>query len=799
MFMRQKRQSIFFLTQFFCLFCFSSLVGAAQDTGRLEGRVTLQRSGHPIHYATIMVVELSQTVETDSDGQYALELPPGSYSVIGFASSLNAPSQGVEIRSGETRTLDFQIEVSPLRHELTVTAKGVQQTAFEAVQSVTSLNAVDLASRQATGLGNVLEGLPGVAKRSFGPGSSRPVIRGFDGDRVLVMQDGVRIGSLASQSGDHGEPLDSTNLEYLEVLRGPATLLYGSNAIGGVVNAISHHHEVHSQPHQGTRGRISTVVGSANGHLGGSFTAEHGVKDWSFWMGGGGQRTSDYSTPLGTIENSKSRISNGNAGLGFFGEKAFTSLEYLFNEGRHGIPFAAEFHAHGHGEEEHGEHEEEEHGEHEEELDAVSVAFRRHNVRFTGGLRDLGSWIESFKLSLNYSSWEHDELEIFPGGDPIHVGTAFQNDQFVYRGVFQQSLREAHSGSFGFWGMTRDYSAAGEEALSPPVDQGAFAVFVLQEFEFDRLSLQLGGRLEHTNFRPMGPQLRSHGHEEEGHDHEEEGEEAELVTLPDRNFTGGSAGIGARFKLWERGALVAHFTSSYRAPALEELYNFGPHVGNLAFEVGDPNLERERSNGFDLSLRQSGDKVRAEAHFFYYDIDKFVFLAPSGETVDDLMEADFSQADSRFLGSELNLDVLLHESVWLNLGLDMVAAELTASGESLPRIPPLRGRFGLDLRYRGFSLRPELVVADDRSNIFSSETPTSGYTVVNLGAFYTLPRQHSMHNFALNVFNAGNRLYRNHVSFIKDLAPEIGRGIRFAYTIEFDGSTRKSGGGIAPG
>ena len=779
MYLILKKQSVLFSTQFLFVLFFH-VVGSAQENGYLEGRVALQSSGHPIHYATVMVVELSQTTETDSDGRYALELPPGSYSVIAVVSSMNAPSQVVEIRSRETRTLDFQVEISPLRYDITVTAKGIQQTAFEAVQSVTSLNAVDLADRQAPGLGDVLEGLPGVAKRSFGPGSSRPVIRGFDGDRVLVMQDGIRIGSLASQSGDHGEPLDATNLEHVEVMRGPATLLYGSNAIGGVVNAISHHHEIHAQPHQGTRARVSTVVGSANEHLGSSFTTEHGVGDWIFWIGGGGQRTNDYDTPIGKIEDSQSRVSNGNAGLGFFGEKAFISLGYLFNEGRYGIPFAAEFHAHDHGDEDHGEDEEED----EEELDAVNVAFRRHNVRFTGGIRNMGSWIESFKLSLNYSSWGHDELEIFPDGDPIQVGTTFQNDQFVYRGVFQQSLREAHSGSFGFWGMTRDYRVTGEEALSPPVDQGAFAVFVLQELGFDRFSLQLGGRLEHTSFHPMGPQLRGPDHEE-GPEGEEEGDEAELVTLPDRNFTGISAGIGARFKLWEKGALVAHFTSSYRSPALEELYNFGPHVGNLAFEVGDPNLERERSNGFDLSLRQSGDRVRAEAHFFYYDIDKFVFLAPSGETVDDLIEADFSQADSRFVGSELNLDVLLHESVWLNVGLDMVAAELTASGESLPRIPPLRGRFGLDLRYRGFSLRPELVVADDRSNIFSSETPTSGYTVVNLGASYTLPRQHSMHNFALNVFNAGDRLYRNHVSFIKDLVPEIGRGIRFAYTVEF--------------
>ena len=791
MYLRLKKQSVLFSTQFLLVVLFP-IVGSAQGNGRLEGRVALQSSGHPIHYATVMVVELSQTTETDSDGRYALELPPGSYSVIAFASSMNAPKQLVEIQSGETRTLDFQLEISPLQHEITVTAKGIQQPAFEAVHSVTSLGVAGLAARQAPGLGDLLEGLPGVAKRSFGPGSSRPVIRGFDGDRVLVMQDGVRIGSLASQSGDHGEPLDSTSLEHVEVLRGPATLLYGSNAIGGVVNAISHHHEIHTQPHQGTRARVSTVVGSTNGHLGGSFTAEHGVRDWIFWIGGGGQRTNDYDTPVGKVENSQSRISNGNTGLGFFGERAFASLEYLFNEGRYGIPFAAEFHAHGHEEEDHGEDEDDADGhEDEEELDAVSVAFRRHNIRFTGGLRNLGSWIEAFKLSLNHSSWGHDELEIFHGGDPIQVGTAFQNDQFVYRGVFQQSLRDVHSGSFGFWGMARDYQATGEEALSPPVDQKAFAVFVLQEFDFDRLRLQLGGRLEHTRFHPMGPQLRhrdhEEGHEGEEEDHEggEEKGEAELVTLPDRDFTGGSAGIGARFKLWERGALVAHFTSSYRAPALAELYNFGPHVGNLAFEVGNPNLERERSNGFDLSLRQSGDRVRAEAHFFYYDIDQFVFLAPSGETVDDLIEADFFQADSRFVGTELNLDVPLHTSVWLNLGLDMVAAELTASGESLPRIPPLRGRFGLDWRYRGFSLRPELVVAADRSNIFSNETPTSGYTVLNLGAFYTLPRQHHIHNFALNVFNVEDRLYRNHVSFIKDLAPEIGRGVSFAYTVEF--------------
>ena len=764
---RLKKQFISLLTGLAAAYLFT-VPGWTQSDGHLEGQVTLEEGGDPVHNATVMVVELSLVEETDSQGRYSLDLPPGSYSVIAYTSSLTSAVEGVEVRSGDTHTVDLLLIISPLKHEITVTATDVQETAFEAVQSVTSLDSSDLTQRHAAGLGEVLDGIPGVAKRSFGPGSSRPVIRGFDGDRVLVMQDGIRVGSLASQSADHGEPLDSTNIERVEVLKGPATLLYGSNAVGGVVNAVSQHHEIHTQPHRGTRGRISSVAGTTNEHLGGSFTAEHGVGEWLLWAGGGGQRTDDYDTPVGKVENSKSRISNSNAGVGFFGEKAFASVGYTFNDGRSGIPFAAQLQGAG-----------ERAGEEMApagDAETVDVAFRRHNVRFAGGFRNVYSWIDSFKLSLNYSDWGHDELNISGGGKVIKVGTAFENDQFVYRGVVQQASRGIHSGSLGFWGLVRQYKATGAEALSPPVDQESFAVFTLQKLDFERVRLQFGGRVESTGFNPKSQHQRGQGQGQRG--------EPELVTLPQRDFTGVSAGMGARFSLWEGGAFVANFVSSSRAPALEELYNFGPHVGNLAFEVGDPNLQQERSNGVDFSLRQSSRRLRAEANFFYYGIDRFVFLAPTGEIVEGLFESNFSQEDSRFVGTELNLDVSVHDWVWLNLGLDAVDAELTQTGGSLPRIPPLRARIGFDLRYKGLSLRPQLLVASDRKDIFDTETPTAGYTVVNLGASYILPRQHFSHHFSVNVFNIGDRLYRNHVSFIKDLAPEIGRGVSFGYTAE---------------
>ena len=742
------------------LFCLNFALGAAaQDTGAIEGTVTLP-TGEPAHRVTVLVAELGRVIETDDDGRYRFDqVPSGTYDVLAFQSMLSSEVLSVEVGAGQTRTVDVELRITPLRQEITVTARGRQETTFQAVPSITSLDSFDLAEMMAPSLGEVLDGQLGVAKRSFGVGNARPVVRGFDGDRVLVMQDGVGIGSLGSQSGDHGEPIDPASVERIEVVKGPATLLYGSNAIGGVVNAVSSHQEVHDQPHQGWRGQISSAFGLANAQAGGSFNAEYGTDRWMLWAGGGGQRTGDYTAPDGPVSNSKSRISNGSMGFGWFGVRAFASVDYKANDGRYGIPFATAFH----GEHDAGEEGEEEHEDHEEEedLENVEIAMRLHNVRFSGGLRELGSTIEGFELSLNYSDWNHDEVEIFPGNHQA-IGTTFENQQFGYRGVFTQVRRGKWGGSFGFQGHARAYSAVGEEALSPPVDQGVFAVFTLQEIDLDRARLQMGGRLETTGYAP-----------------------APGAGFRDRRFTGFSGGIGARFDLWAGGAFVANYTNSYRAPALEELYNFGPHVGNRTFEIGNANLSRERSNGFDFSLRHQADRVRAEANVFYYDIDGFVYLAPTGAIQDGLVKANSSQGDTRFLGSELKLEFMLNPYLWFNGAIDMVDTELAATGGALPRIPPLRGTLGLDFRYGGFRIGPEVVLADSRDDIFSTETPTAGYTVFDLKASYTIPQQHFSHHLSVDFFNIGDRLYRNHLSFIKDLAPEIGRGVRFSYTAKF--------------
>ncbi len=715
----------------------------SETYGVLRGRVVLDRTGDPLHHASVLILELARKTETDAEGRYEFrDLPPGSYAVVAHMHPLSDLRRTVQVSAGGVAELDFRLRIAPVHEEITVTASGREQTTLEAFQAATSLELLDLAPKAAASLGEVLESQTGVAKRSYGPGSSRPVVRGFDGDRVLILQDGLPTGTLSSQSGDHGEPVDVTAVERVEVVRGPATLLYGTNALGGVVNVITGHHQVHQHPHEGVRGFLTGYGGSNNGLGGASGGIEAGKNRWLISASGGGLRTGDYRTPLGPVLNSGTELQDASGSVARYGVRAFFHAGYGLQQGRYGVPAA--------GEALHPIQEQEHEHEHEGPLE---LQWRRHNARWMGGVRNLGTGFDRFTLNLNYSDWNHKELV---GGE---VGTRFLNRQLTWRGVLEQRDRKLLKGSLGFYGLRRSYRIRGAEQLTPPVSQIALAGFGLEEFTFERLRIQAGGRLETNRYSPRG--------------------------MPARSFTGFSGSAGLIAPLGRYGSLLAAYSHAYRAPAIEELYNYGPHHGNLAFEIGDPNLKRERGEGLELAWRVNARRLRAEANGFYYLLKDYVYLAPTGHLEEGLIQAAYRQADSRYLGAEARLEGALYSDLWLKLGLDYVDAQLRLSRLPLPRIPPLRGRIGLDARWRGFSLQPELTLAAPQSQLYFYETRTPGYAVVNLGCGYTFARTHQLHSFAATVFNAGDRLYRNHVSLIKQFAPEIGRGVRFSYTIRF--------------
>lgn len=718
-----------------------SAFGQTRQGGTIRGTVILRETGETLHNASVHIVKLRRTTNTDDNGVFEFtNVPPGTYDVLVHLDRFPDIVLKIDVTSGGVAEAAFEMGLTKISEEVTVTATGQEQSTFDSFQAVDTLSSVELAQKAAPSLGEVLDNQPGVAKRSFGPGTSRPVLRGFDGDRVLVLQDGAPTGSVSSQSGDHGETVDVTAVDKIEIVKGPATLLYGSNAVGGVVNVISGHFTIHDHPHDGIRGFV-TASGGTNNDLGGlSGGFEYGYKNWLLWGGGGGIRTGDYKTQLGPVLNSKSRTADANVGLGYFGEHAFMSLGYNVEDSRYGVPFAGTFEGGG-----------------EEESDAapeaIDLTLRRHNVRFATGASDLGGFVSGIRVALNYSDYTHQELE----GE--NIGTTFDNNIFSYRVAFDQRQNGRFSGSFGVQGLHRDYKTTGEESLSPPVNQDAFAAFALEEIDVPRARLQFGARIERTSYDPDD--------------------------LTSRSFTGFSGAAGIHVPLWEGGAFVANYTSSYRAPALEELYNFGPHIGNLTFEVGNQNLKNERSNGLDLSLRHQYKRVQAFANLYYYRINDFVYLAPTGAIKDSLVEARYSQNDARYVGSEIGLTVDANDFVTLNLGLDAVNAKLVDSSTPLPRIPPLRGRAAVDFHYKGFTASPEVILSHAQNDVFPTETRTAGYSVFNVSASYGFSQQHAAHVISVTAFNLGDRLYRNHLSFIKELAPEIGRGVKATYTVRF--------------
>ena len=714
----------------------SSLAAVMAQTSRvrLDGRVTVQPANVGARGASVTVVELKRTVLTDEHGGFVFQgVPPGTYQVIVHLDRVADLVKTITIASANV-TANFDLTLDKVTEQVTVTASGSPESTHSAYQPVTSLGAIELSQKNSISLGEALENETGVGKRGFGPASGRPVIRGFDGDRVLVLQDGLRLGSIASQSADEAEPMDLLSLDRVEIVRGPATLLYGSNAIGGVVNGVS----ANETYLRGLSGYATAFGGSNNRQGGESAGFKFGVKNFLIFGNQGVQNANDYSAANGPVINSYGRAVNTSGGVGWFNRKGWIDFGYSYDRRRHGIPAAA---------------------------DAVDFEYlkeRRRSFEIKSGLRQLGGFIDGGDFAVRYNRYQVREFEFESDENKTELDSIATNKNFNYRANFNQRRQGKLSGTFGFSGFTRDFLSVGEEAPAPHTKQHSFAAYALERLDFEKVGFQFGGRIEQNGYRPEGD-FRA------------------------RNFLGFSGSGGMRARLWNGGTFVANYQHSFRAPALEELYNHGPHPGILTFDIGNQDLAAEQGDGIDLSLRHRTTRVRADAGVYYYNIRNFVFTAFTGQddAASKLPIIRYEQATGRFVGAEANLEVQAIPMLWLSARVDYARAELTDQSKPLPRIPPLRGSIGLDWRYKAFGFRPQLVMARKQDRVFDHETPTAGYAVFNVSGSYTFVTRRVAHVLALNGSNLTNRLYRNHLSFIKEIAPEMGRNARLTYTLRF--------------
>jgi iron complex outermembrane receptor protein len=390
--------------------------------------------------------------------------------------------------------------------------------------------------------------------------------------------------------------------------------------------------------------------------------------------------------------------------------------------------------------------------------------------------------MESYRATLGVRRYEHSELH------GAEVGTTFNNDSVEGELMVSHRPRGRLVGSIGGWFINRDFAAMGAEALSPPVNQQSLAAFFYEEIKFSHTTVQFGARFDRTNFAPEGG-------------------------LPARDFAelSGSLGLLIQPEAANDNFVIAlSLARSARNPALEELYFFGPHPGNLAFEIGNPDLESERGLGFDLSVRARSERFEAEVTVFRNRIENYVFRNPLTEAEFEAREEEFDERfnvpppaagephdhgefpfveftgrDSTLTGFEAHGDVKLTSEFTLEATFDLVRGELSDTGDPLPRMPPARLTAGLTWQRNAFQIGGSITAAADQNRVYGDETPTEGYATGRVFSSYSFNRGGALHTITARLDNVTDTLYRSHLNYLKDLLPEMGRSFKLVYTVGF--------------
>ena len=724
----------------------------AQGGASLSGTVS-RENGEAMAGAEVLLEEARREVRTDVLGAYRFEgLAPGNYHVSVRAEGYS--TRRTEIVVGlPGATLNLVVELD-LHFAEVVSVSPTTRSQFESYQATSVLAGQELQKQIEATLGATLQSEPGVSMRAFGSGPARPVIRGLDGDRVAVLQDGQRVGDLSSQSGDHGVSLNPSSAQRIEVVRGPATLLYGANAIGGLVNVITD--QIPTARVTRPAGDVTFDLGANAGEAGGAADVHFGAGALSFHLGGGGRRVGNYSTPDGEVDNSALRSRVFNFGTSWARDRSYVGVSYGYDQSTYGIPIVEEA--------------------------AISLNPERHSMTVRAAGQGLSGVLSSYRVTLGLRRYAHDELE----GD--EVNTHFDNDTEDAELLLSHRPFGKLAGTIGASFLNRAFNAVGAEALAPAIDQRGGALFLYEELSWPHVTVQFGARVDRTSFSPAGG------------------------ILPARDFTelSASAGVLIRPAAANDNLVVAiSLARAARNPALEELYFFGAHPGNFAFEIGNPALASERAFGVDLSLRARTDRVRGEISFFSNAIDGFIFRNPLSADAFAAREPEFDErfgivdtpgghqhedefpfvefvgAASRLYGIEAHADVNLTNSLVVEATYDWVHGELTSSDQPLPRMPPFRIITGLRYQREALQFGGNLTAVSDQDRVFGAETRTPGYALLKFYASYSFVRGGMTNTITARLDNATDRRYRNHLNYLKDVLPEIGRNFKLVYAIDF--------------
>ncbi|CAI8953888.1 iron complex outermembrane recepter protein [Pseudomonas chlororaphis] len=662
------------------------------------------------------------------------------------------PLSAALLFASQAHALELQPQV------ITANPLGSQQTAAPS----TVLEGDDLTLQQQGSLGETLNKQPGVSSSYFGPGASRPIIRGLDGDRIRLLRNGVGALDASSLSYDHAVPLDPVNVDRIEIVRGPAALLYGGSAIGGVVNTFDN--RIPTEAIEGIHGAGELRYGGADTTRSSAGKLEAGNGTFALHLDANSRQFNDLKIPgyarsrhappgedgnskKGRLGNSDGRQDGGAIGGSYTWDDGYAGLSYSNYDSNYGSPAEED----------------------------VRIRMKQDHYAFASELRNLDGPFSALKFDAGYTDYEHREIE---GGE---TGTIFKNKGYEARVEARHRPLGPLNGVIGTQVSRSEFSALGEEAFVPQTDTDSAALFILEELQAtERLKLSLGGRLEHTRVDP-----------------DSKGNERFSQADSSSSFTAGSLSSGAVYTLTPIWSVAATLGYTERAPTFYELYANGAHVATGTYEVGDANLSKEKAVSSDLALRFDNGTHKGSVGVFYSHFSNYIGLLGSGRTLNDEGEEDaggmpeytYSGVRARFAGIEAQDHWKLGESAYgkfaLELSGDYTRAKNLDNGEALPRIAPLRLNSGLLWELDRWQARIDVEHAASQRRVPDNESGTDGYTTLGASAGYHFDIGSSQWLAFVKGENLTNQTVRYASSILRDIAPAQGRSIEVGLRTTF--------------
>jgi len=731
-----------------CLALILSAAGALAQSGGLilRGKV-LDASSAPVAGAQVRTRGTSLHTQSREDGSFTLELPAaGSYVLtvarIGYGPqeiSIQAP--GMETERGMTVTMiaaPLPMKPVQVRGSWSLTrSRGFALPMDE-------LSGDRLRNGATVSLAAAIEGLAGVHDLHTGQQIGKPVIRGMTGPRVLVLDDGLRMEDY-SWSEEDGPSIDARLADRVEVVRGPASVLYGSDALGGVVNALPR--SVFAETSERTGKHFGTeIYGSSNNtEFGGAFLAERRElrSGWRLFVVG--RAAEDFKTPSGKLENTGFGSANGELMYGKRSDRSTFTARYA----RYGGEFKLLEAGDSAGEEEGG-------PERKASDDRVQLSMTRNLGSMS--LETRGQWQ---RHSLIEVADEADSSgAVIPGSESTQFDLLLNT---VSVEVLGHHGHGKTAGTIGFSGRLQTNDTRGPEPLVPDAHVNAGGVFATERFDLGPLSVLGGIR---GDFQEV---------------HAEANTDLALSEQR-RDFRQLTGSAGAVYDLSRGWSLRANVGRAWRAPTLFELFTNGPHLAEERYEIGSATLKPEGGIETDAGLRLERERVRGELSGFYSKIQDFIYLTPTGAFVGPLRVYQHEQADATLAGGEFSADVTPGAKLTLHGRLDYTRGQNDKLDEPLPLIPPLHGVFGLTRGFHSESLGAmraglELEFASKQTRLSSFDIPTAGYALVNAEAGFQ-PRFAGLDlRVYLRVHNIADQPYRDYLSRYKEFALDPGRNV----------------------